>query len=88
VFNKAVLNAIVGRRLAITEEGLIGLVPVCTEVGDVVIVLLGCPVPVVLRKWEENWIFIGTCYVEGVMKGEIVKDLMGGRYSIETFEIR
>lgn len=85
---KAVLNAIVGRRLAITKERLIGLVPVCAKVDDVVVILLGCLVPVVLRKCEENWTFIGTCYMEGIMEGEVVKDLASGRYNAETFEIR
>lgn len=42
------------------------------EISDTVCVLLGCSVPVVLRKIEDHYIFIGECYVENIMQGEVM----------------
>lgn len=83
-----VMNAVVGRRLALTGEGHVGLVPACTVVGDAVVVLHGCPVPVVMRKLEEKWEIVGTCYVHGIMEGEVVQGSKEGRYVEEVFMIQ
>ncbi|KAM0279439.1 hypothetical protein ACHAQH_004599 [Verticillium albo-atrum] len=65
------------RRLAVTAKGYLALVPPLTEVGDVVAVIPGAPVPFVLRpKWYDEqmdrnvYTLVGECYVHGVMNGE------------------
>lgn len=53
-----------------TENGYMGLAPVGTQVGDEVVVLLGCPVPLVLRRQNEKFQVIGDTYVYGLMEGQ------------------
>lgn len=62
-----------GKRIAICEGGYVGLVPKQAEVGDTMAVLLGCTMPLVLRR-NRNSIYsvIGESYVHGVMDGEVV----------------
>jgi hypothetical protein len=55
----------------VTRDGLLGLVPAEAEVGDVIAILLGAPVPQVLRlQADGSYRLVGECYVRGVMDGE------------------
>ncbi|KAL0939212.1 uncharacterized protein CTRU02_205822 [Colletotrichum truncatum] len=63
------------RRFAVTEESM-GFLPRIAREGDAICILIGCSVPVVLRKVvsheEDNksmWVVIGECYVDGLMEG-------------------
>ncbi|GJC82546.1 heterokaryon incompatibility protein 6, OR allele [Colletotrichum liriopes] len=58
--------------------------------GDIVCVFKGSQVPVVLRKTEEDecWSLVGTCWVAGVMNGEVKLKLDDGSAAVERFEIR
>jgi hypothetical protein len=68
------------RRLLVTREGYVGVGPVDAEVGDEVVVLVGCSVPVVLRERKDGgWRFVGEAYVAGIMDGEILGGLGEGR---------
>ena len=64
------------RKLITTEGGYVGLALETVEQGDAVAVLLGCSMPIVLRKVVEaedgdvRWRVIGECYVHGIMRGE------------------
>jgi hypothetical protein len=63
-----VQNYKVGR----TREGLVGLVPLATEVGDIIAVFEGGAVPFVLRGSIERpgmYRLIGGCYLHGMMNG-------------------
>ncbi|KAF1836091.1 hypothetical protein BDW02DRAFT_256943 [Decorospora gaudefroyi] len=63
-----------GRRIAVTEQGYIGLVPACSQVGDEVYLLGGVSVPFVLRKKNGNkFVLVGDSYVHGVMEGEVAE---------------
>ncbi|KAJ8126532.1 hypothetical protein O1611_g7107 [Lasiodiplodia mahajangana] len=54
-----------------TEEGFIGVAPRKSEIGDQICVLLGCSVPVVLRRMDEGkYVLVGACYTSGVGLGE------------------
>ena len=70
------IDICLGRRLCVTESGLIGLVPAAVEVGDAVCVLLGCGRCHVLRLGEarEAGAYLGEAYVHGIMDGEATKD--------------
>ena len=72
-----------------------GLAPQGSEVGDLVCVILGCPVPLLLRAVEEGkndsgagtvdsqrYRLLGECYVHGFMNGEVM-DMV----DIETREL-
>jgi hypothetical protein len=70
-----------GRRMFETESGLLGLGPEGLKDGDCIMVLLGGPVPYVLRREESRYRFIGECYVFGAMSGEALSHL---RYELEA----
>lgn len=75
------------RRLYISENGLVGLGPWDAVEGDVIVVLLGCKFPVVLREVGGHWVLIGEAYVDGYMDGEAVVGLQEGGFVEEVFEI-
>ncbi|KAK6438481.1 hypothetical protein LTR95_005317 [Oleoguttula sp. CCFEE 5521] len=67
------------RRLMVTDKGFVGMAPRAARKGDVLAVLLGCSVPVVLRRNAESehgdrYELIGECYLHGFMNGEAVRD--------------
>ena len=59
-----------------TNSGFLGLAPTRTHPGDVVCVLLGGPVPFILREniWG-HYSLVGECYVDGIMDGEALNHL-------------
>ncbi|KAI1855896.1 hypothetical protein JX265_011979 [Neoarthrinium moseri] len=64
------------RKIAVTDEGYMGLVPMCSQVGDEVFLLGGASVPFVLRRRDPAWnkfILVGDCYIHGVMEGEVME---------------
>ncbi|KAK7182295.1 uncharacterized protein CC84DRAFT_610766 [Paraphaeosphaeria sporulosa] len=67
-----------------TSKGYIGLGSTRAEEGDIVVVLLGCEVPFLLRKWGEyHYRLIGEVYVHGIMFGE----LFAHEPQIDTFHL-
>ena len=93
---RRVLEAIWNRRLTRTaRRKRLALVPRGTECGDIVCILLGCSVPIILRKVagsvEESYIFVGESYVHGMMAGEAleIKDNGQDEYlDCQDFKIR
>ncbi|KAK5679251.1 hypothetical protein LTS10_008066 [Elasticomyces elasticus] len=63
-----------GRRLARTNQGLIGLMPVNAEPGDVVAIILGAEAPMLLRPERQGGVYkiVGESYIYGVMDGETI----------------
>jgi len=53
-----------------STQGRVGAGPVYTRPGDLCCLLMGCKMPVILRKVESHYLFIGTAYVHGTMRGE------------------
>jgi len=69
---KLCAESIGGRRVILTSEGRIGLVPAEPQQWDL-ICLLGLDVPFVLRKIDpDTYIVIGEAYIHGAMNGEIM----------------
>jgi len=66
---RRIQSVIWNRRLAITDQGSVGLVPAAAEIGDVIMVLYGMSVPVVLRKLLTSFWLVGECYIHGAMDG-------------------
>lgn len=64
-----------GRRFMMTRSGFIGLAPPETKPRDIVAILVGAPVPHILRKQENRYILIGECYTHGIMGGEALGHL-------------
>ncbi|KAF1984050.1 hypothetical protein K402DRAFT_395982 [Aulographum hederae CBS 113979] len=69
------LKFCLGRKLLVTARGFLGLAPPEAQKGDVVVVLLGAPTPLLLRKRGENYVLVGECYVHGIMGGEALGHL-------------
>jgi len=64
-----------GRRMGVTITGRVGIFPAATQIGDAVVAFFGGEVPYILRAiTPENDIyhFIGECYVDGIMDGEVI----------------
>ncbi|KAI9666007.1 MAG: hypothetical protein M1821_003942 [Bathelium mastoideum] len=75
------------RRLAVTIEGTFVLAPADVEIHDLVCILLDCDLPVILRRVQDHYIFLGDCYVENIMHGEITGALKRGEYKTIEFDI-
>jgi hypothetical protein len=81
-FSDAYNNFALQRLFFASESGRIGWLPCGSKPGDRVFVLKGMRVPVVLRPRTENshwWLFIGACYVHGLMDGE-AEDMANNRW--------
>jgi hypothetical protein len=76
-----------GRRFVVLDEGLMGVVPAGTMVGDAVAVLIGCSVPVCLRRaaGSNEWILVGECYIHGYMDGEAIQQRDVGTLVARTY---
>ena len=74
---KYVLNQHTRRKCFVSRAGHVGLGPVDTHPGDVVVVPLGATVPVVLRPGatvKDPWTYVGEAYCHGFMDGEALVD--------------
>ncbi|KAL6402131.1 hypothetical protein AUP68_14597 [Ilyonectria robusta] len=71
------LTLLPNRRLARTVRGYLCLVPSKAQVGDKVMIVSGCPTPLVLRRVdteEDCFKLVGDAYVHGAMFGEHITD--------------
>jgi hypothetical protein len=59
------------RRMMLSEQGYIGLVPRPARVGDRIVLIKGIRVPVVLRPCGEGWELVCEAYMVGAMDGEL-----------------
>jgi hypothetical protein len=75
------------RRFFITRNGYIGLAPSAAQEEDFVCVLLRCSVPVVLRREMDHYIFVGECYMHGIMDGEAIAMAVSSDLNLEYFVI-
>jgi len=74
------------RRLILTSKGHIGLGPHATRRGDIVVLLLGCNVPMLVRpvvSRPKHYKLVGGCYLQGFMEGEAMRELDGGVLRLE-----
>ena len=66
------------------------MVPALAQVGDVLCIFLGCPVPIVLRlnKNEGGFKFVGPCYVNRLMMDnaiDILREELGDAFALLDF---
>jgi len=64
----------------VTNGGRATIVPEATDIGDRICVIFGAPVPFVVSPKVGKTIerdkpneFVGTCWVNGIMNGELAK---------------
>lgn len=73
VFMNSVLKFTIARNMCVTADGYLGRVPRGSEVGDKICIFFGGSVPFVLRDTGDGYfIFIGECYIHGIMDGEAI----------------
>lgn len=85
-FISAIETSLQFRTLFVTQSGYIGLGPLTMQPTDMICVLLGCSVPVVIRKESLNrHVLIGECYMHGIMDGEAFKP--GWEREVQTFNL-
>lgn len=76
-FLRAMYEQCLDRRRGRTERGFIGQFSHLVQVGDIVFLPLGSPVPFCIRpKPDGTYMLLGDCYVHGIMNGEAF-DLAG-----------
>lgn len=91
-FEKSCVMYSLNRRLYRTRSGMLGLGPMVTKPGDVLVVLLGGKYPFLLRELAHKWLFLGETYVQNdhIMLGEEVTKVLSakGIQKEEMFRIR
>lgn len=65
-----VSSTILNNCLSRTKGSYIAIVPPITAVGDKIVLVKGCWLPLVCRKKDVSWELIGNAYVPGLMLGE------------------
>jgi hypothetical protein len=75
------------RKLATTKGGYIAMVPRNVKRGDVVIVLLGCNFPVLVRPCGLYFRVLGECYVHGLMDGQVFGLAKSGKTSLVDLKL-
>ncbi|USP74767.1 hypothetical protein yc1106_02041 [Curvularia clavata] len=75
-FEKCSVMYSFNRRLYRTRSGMLGLGPMVTKPGDIVVVLFGGRYPFLLRQLASEWLFLGETYVRNnhIMLGEAVME--------------
>jgi hypothetical protein len=68
----------IGRVLFVTTSGHVGLGPAGTAAGDLLCVLAGSTLPVVLRAEQSRYRFVGDCFVDDIIGGEVVSAMRKG----------
>lgn len=69
-----VLTSSTGKSFAVTEARRFAMVPAAARVDDVVVIFAGSVTPSILRQQEEEFLFVGSAYIHGVMDGECWTD--------------
>ncbi|KAL8911357.1 MAG: hypothetical protein Q9171_003451 [Xanthocarpia ochracea] len=75
------------KQLCMTENGLLGTAPLHARLGDKIAVLSNCDMPMVLRPNGQHYEVVGSCFVEGLMKGEVAAGIEQGLYQMEKFSL-
>ena len=61
-------------RFFVSAEGYMDWMPAAAEEGDIVAILLGCPMPMAIRNIGRGYHrIVGPAYVYGIMKGEFME---------------
>lgn len=63
-------------KLFVTGPGFVGCAPSSARVGDEIAIILGAPMPFVIRRdVEDHYLLIGQCFILGLMNGEAMEGL-------------
>jgi len=79
---EAVRRTVLGRKFFLSKSGYMGFGPRALQKGDMIYILLGCDVPLVIRRVGKHYRLVGECFVWGLMDGEALE----GRKENRKFE--
>jgi heterokaryon incompatibility protein (HET) len=74
-------------RFCETTTGYFGLAPLNTRPGDLVCIIDGCHTPVIMRKKEDQYLFVGCCFIVGLMTGEAKQLVESRSLDVQKFEM-
>jgi hypothetical protein len=75
------------RTIFLSGQSLMGLCTTAARAGDLVCVLQGGPIPVILRRVDDHFIYVGQAYVHGFMSGQVLRHLEEGTLKKEKFSL-
>ncbi|KAH6648584.1 heterokaryon incompatibility protein-domain-containing protein [Truncatella angustata] len=78
----------IGWPLFITTNGRVGLAPPAVADGDIVCLLEGFSIPCLLRGMDQDFVLVGSCYVNGYSDGEPLQHLNDGSLKLEVFHLQ
>lgn len=81
------MGGLAGNRLFTTRDGLLGTAAQYAKLGDKIAVLCSCDMPMVLRPNWKHYEVVGSCFVEGLKKGEVAGLVEQGHLQIDTFSL-
>jgi hypothetical protein len=81
------------RRFMTTDKGFMGWAPGNmyggptdqVRLGDLIVIVLGCSTPLVIRPYGDTFQVLGEAYVQGLMDGEAMRELADGHYELCEF---
>lgn len=87
-FMASIEDSLFQRRLFLCRTGVVGLGPPVVETGDQCCLIAGGQVPYVLMPFSESSnLFVGECYINGIMNGEAVENHESLRREWANFEL-
>jgi hypothetical protein len=75
------------RRFFITSNGVMGLAPYATTVGDIICVPFGCNSPIMVRAVGNHYIVLGDVFLDGYMNGEAIDEYEKGALKSQEFKL-
>jgi hypothetical protein len=82
-FVYGITKIVKGRKFFISESGYMGIRPLALQEDDRICILLGCNIPMLIRKEGDYYLLVGECFVWGLMDGEGLQD----RKENDEFEV-
>ena len=67
----------------LTAKGYMGIGCRGIRKDDVVCVLLGCNMPLIIRKMADHYLLVGNAYIYGLMNGEALQDIQESKANVE-----
>jgi len=81
------VGGLTGNRLFTSRDRLLGTAPQYARLGDKIAILSSCDMPMVIRPNGKHYEVVGSCFVEGLMKGEAARGIKQGQFQIETLSL-
>ena len=86
-FILSITNNIGSRIFFSMEGGYFGLAPPGAMIGDRLCVLLGCALPLLIRPRGQQFQLVSSCYVYGLMHGELLEEVDAGKRHLQMIEL-